>query len=180
MTDQTAYLPHFRTLYVPSGRPAENLLPRAKSLVGDIDRVLTAPDELDPAWFREFPHRIRDEGFRIIELVTVGEWLGDGDPPDAAMVSDHVACHRPNPLTGSPEAAIGRAFVDMRGAYLRQEERAGIPEVVVWHTTEMSGIAKEESDMAKSAGCKASSPYVAPWAVGVVAAGMGFRAYLLF
>ena len=179
MTTQAPHQPKFRALYVPASRPADDLLPRAKNLVGDIDRVLTAPDKIDLSWFREYPRLLKAQGFNIVDLVTVGEWLGDGKPPDAARVSDHVACRLPNPLTGSLEAAIGEAFLDMRGAYQpgRNEE---IPHVVVWHTTQTSGLSEQERSIAISAGCLAVSPYVAPWAVGVVASGMRFSAFLLF
>jgi hypothetical protein len=179
MTTQTPHQPKFRALYVPASRPVDDLLPRAKNLVGEIDRVLTAPDRIDLSWFREYPRLLKAEGFSIVDLVTLGEWLGDGKPPDAARVSDHVACRLPNPLTGSLEAAGGQAFLDMRGAYLpgRHEE---IPHVVVWHTTRTSGLSEQEKNMAISAGCNAACPFVAPWAVGVVAAGMRFSALLLF
>jgi len=148
---------------------------RAIEVVGKIDQVHTVlPEESE--CYREIPLVLRDSGVERVELVTWGWWIGTGAGAAVAGVADHVACHLSNPLTGSDEARRGEAFVSMRDAY----DRGGsMPEVVVWHTVETEGLSEKEILVAREAGCEAASPYVAPWAVGVRAAGLGFSAYLL-
>lgn len=119
-----------------------------------------------------------------MDLLSWAWWLGEGDPPQAAVVADHIACHRPSPLTGSAQALRGEAFISMEKAYTMDGVswvRAVIDEVmpvVVWHT-EGAKLDREELDVARQAGCLAAGPCVAPWAAVSRAKGINLTALVL-
>lgn len=111
-----------------------------------------------------------------VELKTEGIWIGDGEKPKQIAVSDHIACHRDNILTGSVASKRGEAFVDMRDAYLKSDvDRAG-DGIVIWHLGNEPGISDKEREIAGKAGCDAASRYVAPWAIAAKVAGVGISA----
>jgi hypothetical protein len=119
-----------------------------------------------------------------VEIISNGWWLGEGAAPSAARIIDHVACHLPSPLTGSQEAATGKAFVSMKNAYEIVSAISGLnctamPQAVLWHTSEVATMTDEEVSMAREAGCQVAGPYVAPWAVLARSAGLKVSAMVL-
>jgi hypothetical protein len=132
------------------------------------------PDEL----CRTIMERLRDVGVEKIELRTWGWWLGEEEyKPDEVLVSDHVACHKPSPLTGTEEAARGDAFIRMRRAYSTEDPgNPGVRQAVLWHTSETESLSETEIETAKAAGCEVASPDTAGWAVCARAAGIEISA----
>ena len=152
---------------------------------GEIDLVFSFPIR-DRKWFREIPVAVRESGVTRLELVTWGWWLGDSPGPKSGTVIDQIACHLPNPLTGSVEARNGMAFINMRDAYQKScSLRLPYPEaetrtVVLWHTASEEAFPETERKLALDNECLAASPYVAPWAVGARHAGLEFCAHVVF
>lgn len=184
--EQTAKKPveTSRIAYLGKLSNRADLVAQALALLGGIDHVFTSPS-ISSNEYREMAKALKETGATRILLVTWGWWLGPGAKPKAARVIDQVACHAPGPLTGSPEAARGEAFVGMRNAYdLSGEinevpELGEIPDVVLWHTAELEGLSEKEREMARMAECSVASPYVAPWASTAAWQGMKLSAVVL-
>jgi hypothetical protein len=126
-------------------------------------------------WYVDAVKSLKRAGIAGIEVIAPGWWIGDDHMPKAVRVVDHVACHHPNPLTGSERARKGEAFINMNGAYM---ESSGVPflnelsEAVMWHTSSKQTLSIEERDIARSADCVVSCSNVAPWAVAARSEGM--------
>ena len=139
---------------------------------------------LPAEWYRGVMSVLREAGAGRIDLESWGWWLGEeAGKPAFARIVDHVACHLPNPLTGSESARRGEAFVSMRGAYdrvypiARHAARAGaVVDAVLWHTEESEGMSDEDASAARGAGCVVAGGNVAGWATVAVAAGCRFSA----
>ncbi|MFH1675793.1 MAG: hypothetical protein ABIC40_02125 [bacterium] len=150
-------------------------------------------------WYIEIPKILSEIGIKRIELSALCEFLGSpgeffklfqdqGPRVDAFVkVTDHIACHLPNPLTGTPDAQRGKAFVNMRGAYESEFQTPGnrdlddrtdhiLPGVVIWHSRYDRDLSAEEIDYLRKEGFFFVSQYIAPWAVGAKAAGCEFAA----
>ena len=120
---------------------------------------------------------------RNVEGINLWTWAWDLAVDNAEkikdterVVTDHVACHLPSPLTGSCLALTGGAFIDMKGAYgsgklLKSEKIAG-KNCTLWHTNETGKLSEEEARIAREAGCNTASPNVVPWSVCGRAFGM--------
>ena len=151
-------------------------------LFGEFDEVLDA-SALDLRWYWDYAKKLRDATVDHILLVAVGWWLGDGPPPEIVRIVDHVACHLPNPLTGTAEARDGKAFIDMHQAYfpwnlpINAFENVSIPDAILWHTNEKNFLRADEVALAKSARCDVASPCVVPLVVGARAAGIKISAF---
>ena len=156
----------------------------SRELFGTIDEICIASQMELAAWW-EYAKSLRTAGVKRILLVGCGWWLEEEPPPRIAIVVDHVACHLPNPLTGSIEARSGRAFVNMAGAYsLWAVDEAGsnissTKRVVLWHTRETASLSKDEEKLAKSAGCLVASPCIAPLVISARAAGIEVSAKVM-
>ena len=123
---------------------------------------------------------------RNVEGINLRTWAwdlgvddGGGIKDTEKVVTDHVACHLPSPLTGSRLALTGGAFIDMKGAYgsgkLLNSENIAMKNCTLWHTNETGELSEEELRIALGAGCDTASPNVVPWSVCGRAFGMGIN-----
>lgn len=140
--------------------------------------TITVTGAIDERMYVELPGILSDIGVKIIELQTEGEWLGDGESPRKMLITDHVACHSVNPLTGTDAAGKGDAFVDLHGAYKRMDVEEGLPEGILWHSISDEPLPDDERVEAIRAGCQVAGNKVAPWVTGARAAGLEIRVVL--
>lgn len=140
--------------------------------------IITVTGAIDERMYVELPKILSDIGVKVIELQTEGEWLGDGEPPGKMVITDHVACHSVNPLTGSDAAGKGDAFIDLHGAYKRTDVDGSLPEGILWHSINDGPLPDDEREEAIRAGCIVSGNKVAPWVTGAKAAGLEIRVVL--
>ena len=123
---------------------------------------------------------------RNVKEINLRTWAWDLEvektekiPDTERIVTDHVACHLPSPLTGSCLALTGGAFIDMKGAYgsgkLLKSESITMKNCTLWHTNETVKLSEEEARTALGAGCNTASPNVVPWSVCVRAFEMGIN-----
>ena len=182
-----------------------NRLPYVEISVSLVDtdtgilKLFFAKEAIPFDWYVEIPKILSGIGIKRIELAALCEFLGNpgeffklfqdqGPRVDAFVkVTDHIACHLPNPLTGTPEAQKGEAFINMRNAYeaeirapfLRMLDNGKdhvLPGVVIWHMRNDRDLSDKEIDYLRKEGFHFVSPYIAPWAVGAKAAGCEFAA----
>jgi len=160
---------------------SEDVIETATRILGSHVKVISTRD-VPLQWYAEAARAIREAGIECIQVIGVGWWIGDGNAPAAVRIVDHVACHLPNPLTGSDRARRGEAFVNMRDAYEKDWPgksdmmKGDFPETVMWHTSENLALSMEEKNTAGSAGCGVASMNVAPWAVAARSEGMRIAA----
>jgi len=142
------------------------------------DRIVVEGADMPDEWYVQIVDRLSAVGVERIELESWGWWIGGNSKPERVQISDHVACHLPNPLTGSVGAARGDAFVSMRGAYSssKKEEEQAVASAVLWHTLETEELSGREMETARDAGCDVVSASVAGWAICARAAGCNFSA----
>ena len=126
--------------------------------------------DIEEEMYLDLHEALKNAGMEEIRLETVGLWLGKGKAPEKVMVTDHIACHADNILTGSEAASKGEAFIDMRGVYKKSE---GGEENILWHLENGLEIGGEERKAAMEAGCSVASDRVVPWVIGAKAAGVG-------
>ena len=177
-----------RILNYIRGQRAERCILR-HDIEGSVSLESSAPGLIEigiagadiPAeWYVEITRALAEIGVRRIELFSWGWWIGEGDRNEGQIVriTDHIACHFSNPLTGSESARRGEAFIDMRGVYGGEidDGEKRIVDGILWHTDKVDRMPIEEISEALSAGCKVAGPNVAPWAVCAKAAGLDFSA----
>ncbi len=153
---------------------------------GDIDISLShdppvieiSGREIPEDWYISIPQSLSNKGIQNIKLSGPAKWLGDDPAPREAVISDHIACHVPSPLTGSGNARFGQAFIDMRGAYTF-DANSSSDRYILWHTVSDGEMGDEERAIARSAGCLLASHIIAPWAIGARAAGSTFSAVVI-
>jgi hypothetical protein len=144
---------------------------------GDKTPVLkVGGDRLTDEIYLQIPEAMLLNGTRSIKVVGSGWWLDDKLQFERIFICDHIACHSPNPLTGSIDAKSGKAFIDMRAAY----EVLADPgcSVVMWHSFGES-LPPEEYAIARKAGCAVASHVIAPWTVGAAKAGLKVTAEII-
>lgn len=154
---------------------------------GDDDEhlLIKVSGELINFAFLELPEILYGSGVRSVELYSWGWWIGTGSAPESVRVTDHIACGKPNPLTGSIMAAKGMAFVNMRDAYSKSVQSKFNPghlytgdKAVLWHTSGRDKPSETEISEALNAGCTVMSPDVVPWSVGFRAVGLKMSAWV--
>lgn len=125
-------------------------------------------------WYLDAAVSLKEAKLSKVHVISPGWWLLDGPAPKVVRIVDHVACHLPNPLTGTSQASRGEAFLNMLDAYENRVHQletdvpeTGLPEVVMWHTLANGGLSDVELKLARSAGCQVASPNIAPWTVAL-------------
>jgi hypothetical protein len=176
--------------------------------MSDVPLKIISTKDVPLQWFLDAAKNLKNAGISTVHIIGPGWWVSNSpapvasDPtPDSSPISglapiadgsalfavriiDHIACHHPNPLTGTDQARRGEAFLNMLDAYDKQLSRdepavsAGnlsgnvlrdvdLPEVVLWHTLSASNLSDEELEQARSAECQVASPIIAPWTVAL-------------
>jgi len=145
------------------------------SLIPDPPVLDIHASRLPDDWYIRIPRSLASAGVRNIILSSDVQWIGDDPAPAEVVITDHIACHVPSPLTGSADARFGQVFIDMRDAYSYERSPGDAP-VILWHSLTVGDLADEELSVAKSAGCRVAGHSIAPWAICARAAGCTFHA----
>lgn len=153
-----------RITHSQSGEPGYTIDIRDRVVVIEVE------GDIEEEMYLDLSEALKATGVEEIRLETVGLWLGEGKAPERVTVTDHIACHTDNILTGSEAAAKGEAFIDMRTAYKQSEDTE---ECILWHLGDGLEISDEEREAAKEAGCSVASDRVVPWVIGAKVAGVG-------
>jgi hypothetical protein len=141
------------------------------SLVNEAGQaVIVINGRLPDEYYIRIPDALYSSGIVSISLDAHAIWISAMTAPPGVVISDHIACHHTNPLTGTVEARYGEAFIDMRDPY-NLDGVDSVDAVVLWHTALEGRLSAEEMSAARAAGCSVASPVIAPWAVGARKAG---------